>query len=155
MPGFATVAAPLTSLTGSKVKEPIPWGEQETLAFNKLKQALTEAPVLAVTDPERPLVLMTDASRVGVGAVLTQRSSEDGRVRVVAYHSRKLTSTEQRYTVHERELLAVVDAAKVWRHYLCGRPFVLKTDNWANKHLQTQPHLDPKRQARWMEKLQE
>jgi len=78
----------------------------------------------------------------------------DGAKRVIAYHSRKLNPAEQRYPAHEQELLSFVEATRVWRHYLFGRFFTVKTDNWANTHIQTQPRLDPKRQARWMEKLQ-
>jgi hypothetical protein len=98
-------------------------------------------------------MLRTDASGVGLGAVLTQ--IQDGKERVIAYHSRKLNPAEVKYPVHERELLGVVEAARVWRHYLWGREFTIKTDNWANKYLNTQPRLDPRRQAKWMEFLQE
>ncbi len=154
IPHFATVAAPLTSLMSNKLTGPLPWGPEQQSAFERLKAALTDAPVLASPAFDAPFILRTDASQVGLGAVLSQKQP-DGRERVVAYHSRKLSPAESRYTVHERELLGVVDATRVWRHYLAGRQFTLQTDNWANKHLQTQPHLDPKRQAGWMQKLQE
>jgi hypothetical protein len=72
----------------------------------------------------------------------------------VAFESRKLNPAEARYPTHEKELLAVVHALREWRHYLQGQPFTVVTDNWAVKHFQTQPHLN-RRQARWMETLQE
>lgn len=152
---FASVAAPLTRLMTPKLEgkgKILPWGPKEQASFDALKKALSTAPVLVAPTPTDAFVLRTDASDVGLGAVLSQ--VQDGKERVVAYHSRKLNDAETRYTVHERELLAVVDATFIWKHHLLGRKFQLKTDNWANKHLQSQPHLDAKRQARWMEKLQ-
>ncbi len=74
---------------------------------------------------------------------------------MVAFHSRKLNDTETRYSTCERELLSVVDATRVWRHYLMGKRFQLYTDNKANSYIQTQPHLNARRMARWVEKLQE
>ena len=112
---------------------------------------MISAPILIAPIPGLPFVLKTDACDVGLGAVLTQ--IVDGRERVVAYHSRKLNSAERNYPTHEKELLSFVEAAEQWRHYLHGQKFLLKTDNWSNTHIQTQPRLDPKGQARWMEKL--
>eukprot|EP00983_Pelagomonas_calceolata_P082118 1155819-Pelagomonas_calceolata.AAC.1 len=102
--------------------------------------------------PTAPMILHTDSSGVGAGAVLMQKV--DKAPRVIAYHSRKLNDAERRYPAHEQELLSFVEAARVWRHYLYGRYFKVRTDNWANTHVQTQPILDPKRQARWVETLQ-
>lgn len=153
---FASIAAALTRLMTPKYDKKgvkLPWGKEEHESFRKLKIALCNAPVVVAPAPHKPFVLRTDACTTGLGAVLTQ--VQNNQERVIAYHSRKLNGAESNYPVHERELLGVVDAARVWRHYLLGRKFKLLTDNWANKYLQTQPHLDPKRQARWMQKLQE
>jgi hypothetical protein len=150
---FSSIAGPLTDLTSVKVeKGDLPWGPAQELAFREIKEAVTSAPVLVAPEPEGEFILRTDASQVGLGAVLTQQ--QPGGERVVAYYSRKLTPTERNYEVHERELLAVVEATKAWRHYLYGRPFRLLTDNWANKHIQSQPRLDPRRMAKMMMKLQ-
>jgi hypothetical protein len=70
----------------------------------------------------------------------------------IAYESRKLIPAEQRYSVADRELLAVVHALKVWRCYLQGPDFTLITDHKPLVHLNTQPHLSG-RQARWQEFL--
>ena len=72
----------------------------------------------------------------------------------VAFESRKLNAAEQNYPTHERELLAVVHALKVWRHYLLGRPFKLCTDNSSLLYLRTQKQLSG-RQARWSQLLEE
>ncbi|KAJ8395952.1 hypothetical protein AAFF_G00026600 [Aldrovandia affinis] len=78
--------------------------------------ALTEAPVLAYPDVHRPFIVDTDASNVGVGAVLSQEDS-DGE-RAVAYYSGALSRAEQNYCVTHRELLAVVKALRHFRPYL-------------------------------------
>ncbi|KAL0456485.1 UNVERIFIED_CONTAM: Transposon Tf2-11 polyprotein [Sesamum latifolium] len=82
-------------------------------------------PVLALPDMSKPFVVETDASDFALGGVLMQ----DGHP--VAFESRKLKDVERRYSVHEKELLAVVHCLRLWRHYLLGSPFVVKTDNTA------------------------
>ena len=72
----------------------------------------------------------------------------------VAFESRKLKEAERNYPAHEKELLAVVHCLRLWRHYLLGVPFVVKTDNRAVSHFMTQPKLTRK-QARWQELLAE
>ena len=80
---------------------------QECLAvFNQLKQMLAAAPVLSVPDFTKPFRLVTDASQVGMGGVLTQ----DGQA--VAYESKKFSSTEMNYSTSDRELYAVVHCLK-------------------------------------------
>ncbi|KAJ9516908.1 hypothetical protein QJQ45_027301 [Haematococcus lacustris] len=153
---FSDIAAPLTALTqadGHDKQGKVTWTSTQQSAFDALKHALTTAPVPIAPDPTQPYTLRCDASGIGIGAVLTQGTGPAERV--VAYHSRKLLPTERNYPTHEQELLSLVEALKVWRHYLLGVNFTLLTDNWANKHLQTQPRLDSKRKARWMEVLQQ
>ncbi|KAJ9520558.1 hypothetical protein QJQ45_007406 [Haematococcus lacustris] len=153
---FSTIAEPLTALTqadGHDKQGKVTWTSAQQSAFDALKHALTSAPILIAPDPTQPYTLRCDASGIGIGAVLSQGTGPAEHV--VAYHSRKLLPAERNYPTHEQELLSLVEALKVWRHYLLGAHFTLLTDNWANKHLQTQPRLDSKRQARWMEVLQE
>jgi hypothetical protein len=151
VPHFSTIAAPLSRLASGKTSVAVSWGETEQRAFDELKLRLCSAPILIAPHPDAPLILHTDSSGVGVGAVLMQKIEKSHRV--IAYHSRKLNDAEKRYPAHEQELLSFVEAARVWRHYLYGKRFMVRTDNWANTHVQTQPRLDPKRQARWMESL--
>jgi len=103
VPNFSTVAALITKLTGKKAKWN--WGEEQEMAFQQLKEALTSAPVLACLDFTRRFVLQTDARSYGLGAVLTQHQ-EDGE-RVIAYASRILNNAERNYST-ELECLAVV-----------------------------------------------
>jgi len=85
---FSATAAPLTKLMRKNAKC---WGPAEELAFRRLKQALTTAPILACPDFERRFVLQTDASTSGLGAVLSQHFDEGDRV--IAYHRSHRTST--------------------------------------------------------------
>jgi hypothetical protein len=124
------------------------------VAFTQLKEALMNTPILRNADSTLrfKFEVQTDASETGVGAVLQQKSEDC--TRPVAYMSRKLNAAEQNYSVHERELLAVVDALRDRRPYLLGHKFVVKTDHRPLQHLQTQLQLS-RRQARWVLFLQE
>ena len=95
-------------------------------------------------------MLDTDASDVGIGAVLSQE--QDGKERVIAYASKKLDRQQQRYCVTRRELLAVVTFVHQFRHYLLGRKFLLRTDH--NSLRWMFGFKDPQGQmARWLEVL--
>ena len=148
--GFSRLAAPLTELT--KANQPWCWASEQQHAFESLKNALTSAPVLLVPDMDKPFHVFADASQQAIGAVLMQ---DQGRgLQPVAFESRKLSPAERNYPIHEIELLAVVNALKVWRCYLEGTQFYTNTDHQSLQYLMTQPHLS-RRQARWVEFLQQ
>ena len=125
---------PLTNLTKKNVK--YTWSDKCENAFSKLKELLSNAPVLVIPEGNQDLVVYTDASRIGLGAVLMQRE------RVIAYASRKLKPTETRYATHDLELAAIVFALKIWRHYLLGERFILYTDHKSLKYLFSQKELN-------------
>lgn len=104
------------------------WDEECTKAFHDIIHCLTHAPVLAFADPAKPYVLYVDASLNGLGAVLNQEYPEG--LRPVAFASRKLSASEQRYPIHQLEFLAlkwsVVDK---FHDYLYGAKFTVRTDN--------------------------
>ena len=157
---YSGIAAPLTSLMkGKQVSKrkgkttylPL-WDKSCDVAFQTLKDALTNAPVLALPDYDIPFEVtayevVTDASDFAIGAILTQHG------RPIAYESKKLTSAERNYHTTDRELLAVIHALQTWRCYLEGPKFRVVTDHHALTHLKTQPTLS-RRQARWSEFLQ-
>eukprot|EP00794_Sanderia_malayensis_P021278 gene21278-biopygen16313 len=150
IPGFATVSSPLTELTKKGVK--FLWEDHHQLAFEVLKTRLCSAPVLAYPNFDLPFLLQTDASDVGLGAVLAQLDA-DGQERVIAYASYTLSQRERNYTAMEKEALAVVFAAKHFRFYLLGHKFSVITDNSALRWLHS---VEPKgRIARWIMDLQE
>jgi hypothetical protein len=113
-----------------------------------LKQLLTTAPVLAQPNIEKSFDVYCDASGMSIGGVLIQ----DGRA--IAYASRQLRRHEEHYPTHDLELLAVVHALKVWKHYLLGNLVHIYTDHKSLKHLFTQPDLNM-RQRRWLELIKD
>ncbi|CAI7798149.1 unnamed protein product [Closterium sp. NIES-54] len=141
---YSSVVARLTALT--RKGNAWQWTDQCQKSFEEVKTMLTNAPVLALPDPSKPYEVVTDASTVGIGAVLLQEG------RPVAFESRKLSPTEQHYTTSEQELLAVVHALRTWRCYLEGVDFVVTTDHCLNTNFATQATLTH-RQARWAELL--
>jgi hypothetical protein len=150
---FASHATPLTNLT--RKDTPWVWGEKEQSAFDALKQALVCAPTLSTPDNDNPYVVHTDASGYAVGATLSQKD-DAGELRPVAFMSKKMSSAQLNYRVHEWELLAVVEALKAWRCYLYGSstPIDIYTDHHSLTYLSTQPNLTA-RQSRWVEQLQD
>ena len=159
--GYADIAAPLTRLCGPHATWT--WGTPEQVSFDTLKTCLTTAPVLRAFDPSRRSTLTTDASEHAISAVLTQ-PDDAGEQHPVAFESRKLTAAEQAYPAHVLELLAVVHALRVFRHYLLGsgapRPpgvlsdFTLRTDNQAVSWLRTKKDIN-RFLARWLDELEE
>ena len=121
--------------------------------FRTAEGKLVTTPILAYPDFNRPFILDTDASDIGIGAVLSQRD-EEGRERVVAYASRTLSKAERKYCVTRRELLAVVAFTQHFRPYLLGREFLLRTDPGSLTWLQSFKNLE-RQLLRWLEKLQE
>ena len=122
-------------------------------AFEYLKHALTEAPVLPYTRFGTGFVQETDASGVGLGAILAQKQ-EDGTVRPVAYASRTLHQHERNYGTREFEALGGVWAARYFRHYIYGHRCDVFTDHEALKALINTPHPSGKL-AKWGLYLQE
>lgn len=147
---FSTIISPLSQLLKKKTRWR--WEQPQADALYRLKQLLTSAPVLARPDFTQPFTLKTDASNVGLGAVLTQIQS--GEEKVIAYSSRTLTSCEKNYSVTEKECLAVLWGIAKHRHYLEGYRFTVVTDHSSLKWLLNLK--DPTgRLARWALQLQE
>ena len=119
------------------------WGDDYQAGFDKLKQLLIDSPLLVFPDFSRGFVMETDASRVGLGAVLVQEV-EDGTLHPVAYASRTLLPHEQNYGATDPVVLRVVWATKHFRYYLYGHKCVIFTDHEALKSLLNTPHLSGK-----------
>ncbi|XP_042072880.1 uncharacterized protein K02A2.6-like [Haplochromis burtoni] len=103
------------------------WGTDQVRAFKTLRDALTSPPVLAMYDPNRDIKVSADASSYGLGGVLLQLWEEGWRP--VAYASRSLSPTEQRYAQVEKEALASTWACERFRDFLIGKHFCLETDH--------------------------
>ena len=148
---FAKIANPLHALT--RKDTPFLWDSTCQQAFENLKQCLIAAPVLAFPNFDSPFLMETDASGIGLGAVLAQKQ-EDGSVRPLAYASRSLQKHERNYGVTELEALAVVWGVKHFRPYLYGHRCDVYTDHEALKSLLNTPQPSGKL-ARWGMAIQE
>ncbi|GFV56655.1 hypothetical protein TNCV_4283181 [Trichonephila clavipes] len=147
---FSTIARPLHKLTEAKQK--FIWTVDCNNAFNKLKDALTSAPILAYPEIGKQFILDTDAKHEGIGAVLSQEIY--GQECVIAYFSKCLSKAERNYCVTTRkELLAIVKAVEHFDPYLYGRRFLLRTDHasltWLLNFKNSKGQI-----ARWKQRLQ-
>jgi hypothetical protein len=113
-----------------------------------MKYLITNAPILNIDDTNKEFLVCTDAYKEGIEGVLIQEGH------VIFYKSRKLKEHEVNYVTRDMELPAIVHALKMWKHYLLGRRFVLKTNHSGLRYLFDQPKLNV-RQARWMALLSE
>jgi transposase InsO family protein len=148
---FSKIATPITKLMNKTMV--FEWTEDAQKAFEILKEKLVTTPVLQLFDSKKPSIVETDASNYAIGAVHSQ-PGDDGRMRPVAFFSRKLISAETRYSTSDQELLAIVDALKHWRHYLEGSVEKIKvySDHMNLRNFTTTKELN-KRQLRWSEEL--
>ena len=148
---FSDITVPLTRLTRKNI--PFIFGEAERDAFNLLKSAFTSAPILTHWIPDRPIIVETDASDYALAAILSIQL-ESGEIHPVAFHSRSFNTTELNYDVHDKELFAIFEAFRIWRHYLDGsaNPVDVVTDHKNLEYFSTSKILN-RRQARWAEYL--
>ena len=125
------------------------WGPYQKNAFAAMKEAFCRAPILVFPDPTLPYTIFTDASGTGAGGALLQDHG-DG-LRPIAFLSRRLKPTEQRYSAYERELAAMAYCLQSWRHYVEGCPggVVILTDHQTLNRIMDQPVLT-RVQTRWM-----
>ena len=148
IPSFAAIARPLHLLTRKGAE--FNWCVQCEQAFQTLKRKLTEAPVLAYPQSEKPFIIETDANGGGLGAVLSQMQA-DSTVHPIAYASRSFNRAECNYTITELETLAVVWALSHFRSYIYGHDVTVYTDHSAVRAvLETSG-----KHARWWTKVYE
>jgi len=125
-------------------------GAEEQSAFNSLKEQITTAPILALSDNSRPFRIKADSSDFATGAVLSQQSPEDNKWHPVAFLSKSLSLVEQNYGIHDKEMLAIVRALEEWRHFVEGAEHRCEiwTDHKNLQYFMTAKKLN-RRQARW------
>jgi hypothetical protein len=145
IPNFSSIMAPITDC----MKEgQFLWSQAATDAFRLIKEKLTTAPVLALPDFSQPFELHCDASKVGIGAVLSQRG------RPIAYFSEKLNGSKANYNTYDVEFYAIVQALRHWYSYLSQSEFILFSDHDALKYINSQDKLSA-RHAKWAAFLQQ
>ncbi|KIK12769.1 hypothetical protein PISMIDRAFT_18502 [Pisolithus microcarpus 441] len=148
---YSDIVVPLTRLT----RKNAPWDFSEVCrtSFNRLKEAFSTAPILTHFQPGVPITVKTDASDYAVAGILSI-TCPDGEIRPVAFYSWTLTAPELNYDTHDKELLAIHEAFRTWRHYLEGPAFPVDvvTDHKNLEYFSTSKVLT-RRQARWSEYL--
>ena len=125
IPDLTTISEPLRRLTKKGI--PFNFGPDQKPAFQTLKNRLAQAEFLGYFNRECKTKVITDASPVGLGAVLVQE--QNGENRVISYASRILTDVERRYSQTEKEALGIVWACERFHMYLYGVNFELRTDH--------------------------
>ena len=152
IPEYATITEPLRELTKKGV--PFVFGQKQKKAFEELKTRLGRAETLAYFNPCAKTRVITDASPVGLGAILSQEQDGEYRSRVVSYASRSLTAVERRYSQTEREALAIVWACERFSVYLYGIEFELCTDHKPLEVIYSPRSKPSARIERWLLRLQ-
>jgi len=148
---FSKVCKPITETLNGNPRD-FHWRREQEEAFEEVKKRFTTAPILSHYYPSRKTVVEKDASDFALGCVLSQ--SQGRRLHPVAFHSRKLNSAKRNYEIHDKELLAIMEAFTEWKRYLWGEeePVTVYTDHqnlqsFLTKKVWNQP------QIRWAQEL--
>ena len=141
--GFAHIARPLYHVLGKKVKMgPVQLPLEAQEAVRTLKGKIQSAPMLVFLDFNKPFLLEMDASKEGLGVVLSQRQ-DDGCYHPIAFESHSLTPTGKNYHSLKLEFLTLKwSVMEHFKEYLAYAPFVVKTDNNPLMYILTTPNLD-------------
>ncbi len=153
IPNCADITEPLRKLTHKNTV--FNWLKEHSEAFQKLKNVLTDSPVMTYFDIEKDTYLIADASPIGISAILAQ-SSKDEPQKVIAYASRALTPVEGRYSQTEKEALSIVWGTENFHMYLYGKSFNLIADHKPLGVIYGNPKSKPSlRIERWVLRLQQ
>jgi hypothetical protein len=134
---YGVIARPLTNLLK---KGQFGWNDEAEVVFLALKSAMTTTPTLAMPNFNDSFTIEADASGDGIGAVLSQQG------RPIAFMSRALGISKRSWSVYAKEMLAIVEAIRIWRPYLLGRKFIIRTDQKSLKYLLEQRITTPNQQ---------
>lgn len=140
---YGKIARPLTEMLK---KGSFKWSLQAEESFERLKEAMTKAPVLALPDFNKPFIVECDAPGSGIGGILKQEK------RPIAFFSHALQGKTLFLSTYEKEMMALVFAVQKWRPYLLGRKFVVRTDQRSLRHLWEQK-ITTTAQEKWLVKL--
>jgi transposase InsO family protein len=154
---YSAIARPLTSLlkgsqngrkSGDFNKE---WGSQQYQAFLALLGAFQTAPLLRHYDPKLAIRLETDASDAALSSILSQLQKDTNQWHPIAFFSKQFKGAEVHYSTPDKELMAIVESFKHWRHYLEGSRHIIKvwSDHQNLQGFMRQPKINGK-QARWL-----
>ena len=148
---FADISEPLRYLTKDATK--FQWTTNCQEAFEKLKELLTQEPVLAFPITNKEFIVEVDASKVGVGGVLLQEQ-HDGSIRPVSYCSYALSPPQQNWETYSKEAFALVLSSRKWHPYLFGNKCIFRSDHDPLKNIRNKK--DPRGKiANWLMELEE
>ena len=150
IPIFSTVAAPLDALRYVADVKAL-WQPEHQQAFDTFKALLASAPILSYPVWSEAFCVATDASNVGIGAVLYQLDTT-GQPRWISFMAHTLQPAECKYSATKKELLAIVFALNKFHSYLWGNKFTLYTDHHALIYMNTQKDLNPM-MTTWLDTL--
>lgn len=153
IPLYSTIAAPLDALRYKKGNFTLT--DLEMTCFNQLKTLVASAPVLSFPDFSAPFYVATDASNLGIGAVLYQLPNgpeDESKVNYISFMARALHAHEKNYPAYKKELLGIVYALNKFHYYLWGRPFTLFTDHRPLTYIHQQKEL-PAIISNWRETI--
>ncbi|PRP74592.1 retrotransposon nucleocapsid protein, partial [Planoprotostelium fungivorum] len=147
---YSSIVTPMTNMTRKDVEWK--WTPHLQKSFEDLKEAFVTADVCRHFDPSLPIVLETDASDFAISGVPSQRHKDN--LHPVGFMSRKMQPAELNYDTHDKELLAIIESLKGWRHYTMetSTPFEIITDHNNLKYFMTSKSLN-RRQVRWWQFL--
>ncbi|KAH9274082.1 hypothetical protein BASA83_003726 [Batrachochytrium salamandrivorans] len=153
IPNYSNMTCHLTKLL--KKDAPFSWGADQEKSINDLKKAFSNSSFLAHPCDSKPFILETDASDFAISGVLSQFDDSD-QIRPVAFYARQMNSAERNYEIYDKELLAIVDSFKHWRHFLQGglHPVTVLCDHKSLEYFMSTKKLT-RRQARWSLELSE
>ena len=147
--GFSHIAWALNKLTKGNGKTIFKWTLTKQQAFEKLKNKICIAPVLFLRHLHQPFEIETDASDYALVTVITLLGHP------VAFHSKNFNDTVKKYSTYEKELYAIVQALKQWRHYSLGKETFILTDHKPLRFAPTHSKLQTTRQLKWINYLQQ
>ncbi len=130
---FSSIATPLHALTS--VKKVFHWGDVQQKAFDSLKQKISSASVLALSDLRQPFEVQMDVSDYAMGEVLLQHGKP------ISFHSEIFNGAITNCPTYEKELYALVQCVKKWKHYLIGKDTIIHIDHQPLQYLQSQSKL--------------
>ena len=133
----------------TSVKQVFQWGGKQQKAFDTLKEKISSMPLLALPNLRQPFEIQTDASNYAMGAVLLQHGKP------ICFHSETFNGAVINYPTYDKELYALVQSVKKWKHYLLGKETIVHTDHQPLQYLQSQTKLQQARHFGWMGFLQQ
>lgn len=149
IPNVAEICKPLNALKKKNAK--FIWSPECDKAFNMLKERISNPPILQIADFSKEFIVQSDASKNAAAGCLLQRNDK-GDLLPIAYHSKRFTNAELRFSIYEKEAYAALICIEKWREFLEVKPFKLMTDNQALSYV-----LNSKRKlgrlSRWTERL--